>query len=49
MMGHDAGSIPATTEGETVMLTLMTFTLFVLALALPGLITLVMTGGTEVK
>jgi hypothetical protein len=31
------------------MLTLMTFILFVLALALPGLITLVMTGRTEVQ
>jgi hypothetical protein len=40
---------PGHTEGETVMLTLMTFTLFVLALALPGLITLVITGTTEVQ
>ncbi len=31
------------------MLMLMTFTLFVLALALPGLITLVMTGMAEVQ
>jgi hypothetical protein len=31
------------------MLTLMTFTLFVLALALPGLITVVMTGTTDVQ
>ena len=37
------------TEGETVMLTLMTFTLFVLALALPGLVKLVLTGTTEVQ
>jgi hypothetical protein len=31
------------------MLTLMTFTLFVLALALPGLVTLVMTGATDIQ